>query len=156
MIRFTILTLALLCSAFAVSLLQGCSEAALSESSVPGTYALDTDAMKAAMQAEIDQIEDEMARGVASMALKRFDRMSATVTLNEDGTANSEESRGGEPTLATGTWTLDGDTITITMAAEGGEPRSMSGSIDGDTMRLSADDENADMPFELVFIRQAS
>lgn len=156
MFRVVILTVALVCSMFAVSLLQGCSESVSAEARVAGTYELDAAAVKAAMQAEIDQIEDEMARGVASMALKRFDRMSATVTLNEDGTANSEESRGGEPTLATGTWTLDGDTITITMAAEGGEPRSMSGSIDGDTMRLSADDENADMPFELVFIRQAS
>ena len=156
MFRVVILTVALVCSMFAVSLLQGCSESVSAEARVAGTYELDAAAVKAAMQAEIDQIEDEMEKMGASMMMGMIDSMSITLTLNEDGTANGEMSMMGEATPASGTWTIDGDNITVTMAAEGDAPEAMSGTVDGDTIRLSADDENADMPFDLVFVRQAS
>lgn len=154
MLRVVSLTLVLFCSLFAVSLLQGCGEQASAESRVAGTYELDTDAAKAAMQAEIDQMEDEMEKMGATMMLGMIDSISMTLTLNEDGTANGEMTRDGEPNPATGTWTLDGDSITISMAAEGDEPDAMSGTVDGDTIRMSGDD--AEMPFDLVFVRQAS
>ena len=62
--------------------------------------------------------------------------LNMTITLNEDGTASSGES--------TGTWTLEGDQITVTIE---GSPAT--GTVTADTLTLEADGQT------LIFTREA-
>jgi hypothetical protein len=142
----------LLCSMFVISMLQGCGESATARAA--GTYELDTTAMKAAVQAEIDSMEDEMEKMAAGMMLGMLDGMSMTLTLNEDGTASGVVVMNGEEDPATGTWTLDGDSISITMESEDTAAEEMTGTLEGDTIRLS--NPGDEMPFDMVFNRRAS
>ncbi|MFB3431937.1 MAG: hypothetical protein ABL309_13555 [Phycisphaerales bacterium] len=152
MIRTAMPTTVVLISMLVISMLQGCAESPAAR--VAGTYELDTDAMKAAMQAEIDQMEDEMEKMGASMMLGMIDGMSMTLTLNEDGTASGVVVMNGEEDPASGTWTLDGDAISITMASEGGSPEEVTGTLDGDTIRMPS--PGGQMPIDMVFKRQRS
>lgn len=161
MIRTALVRVTLLISLFGFAVVGGCGDSkdsgdgartpAAATLNAAGTYSLDKEAVKAAMQAEIDKIEDPMEKMGASMMLGMIDMMSITITLNEDGTATGTMAMGGDEDPASGSWTLDGNVISITMASEGDSPETMTGTFDGDTIRLSdADDE---MPFQMVFKR---
>jgi len=154
MFRVFGLTVALLGCLLIASMLQGCGDSGTAK--VAGTYELDKTAMKAAMQAEIDGIEDDMEKMGAAMMLGMIDMMSITITLNEDGSANGLMVMGGDEDPATGSWTLNGKAISITLAPEGdSNPETMSGTFDGDTIRLDAPEEE-EMPFQMVFTRKAA
>ena len=48
--------------------------------------------------------------------------MEMVIMLNADGTAEAKTSYGGaEPEISDGTWTMDGSTVTITIAGEPAE-----------------------------------
>ena len=154
MSRVTSLAVVLLCAMLAASLRGGCAASASPVPEVAGTYELDREAVKAAMQAEIELIEDEEERWDALTIMGTIDMMSITLTLNQDGTANGEMTMFDEAHPASGTWTLDGGTLTVIVAPEGDEAATMIGTVDGDTIRLSVEDEDEDMPFDLVFVRR--
>jgi len=149
MIRTALLTIALLCAVFLTSMLQGCGDS--SEASAAGTYSLDKAAMKTALQAEIDSIEDPMEKMGASMMLGMIDEMSMTLSLNQDGTASGVFVMADEEENVYGNWTLTGSNISISLAPEGDTPETMAGTFNGDTIRLSDPDD--DTPFQMVFKR---
>ncbi len=124
--------------------------------SVPGVYDLDVEAMKAALQAQIDDpatpAEDKMGM---QMGLGMMDGMSMTVTLDADGTAAMEMEMSfmgqTQTDSDTGTWTFEGGTITISSEdPESGDVETVSGTIEGDVMRLVMEEE-ADGPDEMIF-----
>jgi hypothetical protein len=128
-----------------------------SESSVAGTYDLDKEAVKKAMQAEIDKQSGEdagMAEMGAAFALGMVDMMTMTLTLNADKTATMNMSAMGDTDVATGTWSLSGDTITLTIASQGETPEPVTGTVDGDTITITPPAED-EMPFNLVFKKKS-
>jgi len=150
MIRTALLTITLFCAVFLTSMLQGCGDS--SEASAAGTYELDKAAMKTALQAEIDSIEDPMEKMGASIMLDMIDAMSITLTLNQDGTASGVFLMGEDEDRASGNWTLTGSDISIALASEEGDtPETMAGTFNDDTIRLSDPDE--DSPFQMIFTR---
>ena len=142
-----VLTLIVFCC-LAMLQLSGCSKAG---SNVAGTYELDKESIKAAMQAEIDKIEDPAEKMGAGMMMGMIDALNMTMTLNDDGSATLKMEGMGEMSEATGTWTVNGNQITVTAAEEGEEPEPANGTIDGDTITLSLENNDSDMPFDLVF-----
>ncbi len=153
MLRSMTLYFALLCCVAITSLLQGCGDSGVAKAA--GTYELDTAAMRTAMQAEIDKIEDPMERMGASMMLGMLGEMSMTITLNADGTASGVVVIAGEEDPATGNWTLTGNNISITMGSEGeSNPETMSGTYEGDTIRLDAPGD--EMPVQMVLKRKTT
>lgn len=154
--RRTLQSLLLVASMFCVASLASCGP---STSSVAGTYELDKVAVKAAMQAEIDKQkesgeEDPMAGFGAAMAMGMIDSMSITMTLNADGTATMLMQMMGDTESAKGTWTLDGNKITVTAAAEGETPEPATGTVSGDIITLKMP-ESGDQPFDMVFKKKA-
>ncbi len=150
MFRHTTLILTLLTSLLMLTSLQGCGKSPMAKAA--GTYELDKEAVKTAMQAEIEKIEDPMEKSMASGALGMVDAMSMTMTLNADGTATAATTGMPGAGTASGTWTLEGSTITITMAQEGENPDTISGTLSGDVITLSPPEE--EMPFDMVFKRK--
>lgn len=143
---------ALLLTLFCIAHVSGCGA---SESSVAGTYELDKEAVRAAAKAEMEkqaaaEDDDDMAAFGATMMLGMIEQMSMTLTLNEDGTAAAVMTMTGETENATGTWSLDGGNISITLAAEGEQPDTATGTVEGDTITMASTGDD-DMPFNLVF-----
>lgn len=153
MLRSMTLFFALLCCVAITSLLQGCGDSGTAKAA--GTYELDTAAMRTSLQAELDKIEDPMERMGASMMLGMLSEMSMTITLNADGTASGVVVMAGEEDPATGNWTLTGNNISITMGSEGeSNPETMSGTYEGDTIRLDAPGD--EMPVQMVLKRKTT
>jgi hypothetical protein len=149
----TLASLAFILCAFALT---ACSP---STANVAGSYELDKEAVKKAMQAEIDK---QKAAGeedpMAGMAMAMVDSMTVTMTLNADGTANMNMTMPmmGSGQAATGTWTLSGSRITVTAAAEGEEPTPKTGTVSGDTITFEKVEGDDDMPFDMVFKKKAA
>lgn len=145
-LRCTVLLLAMLC----LAALSGCGQ---TMADVAGVYELDKEAIKAAAKAEMDkQSGDEqgMAALGSAMVLGMIEQMTMTLTLNADGTASMLMRGMGDEDTSTGTWSLEGTTISISMDARGGGPDDASGTVDGDTITFIPPDDE-DMPFNLVF-----
>lgn len=148
--RFTTLSILGLLLASAL-LLNGCG--GVSESSVAGVYEIDKAAIKAAAEAEMKKEQDPndpMAGFGASMMMGMIDSMNMTMTLNADKTATMVVSAMGQSDTATGTWSLSGSEITVTVASPGDTAEPVTGTVDGDTITLTPPSEE-DMPFDLVF-----
>lgn len=143
------LRLSLFLALLTLILLPGC-ESAMDRAA--GSYDLDKTQVKAAMQKEIDKLEDPAEKAQMSMMMGMIDAFSMTLTLNADGTATGEMGMGGDSQDATGTWTINGDQVSVTLAAEGEEPETMSGTLSGDTLKFDPPEEE-DVPFDLVFTR---
>lgn len=120
---------------------------------VAGTYTLDASAIQAAMQEQIDAVEDPNERMGMQMAVGMIGAMQMSLTLNEDGTASSTMSMMGQTEETTGSWSMDGDTIAITMASEGQEPQTATATFSEGVLTMSPP-EGEEMPFELIFNRQ--
>lgn len=153
MTRYAISRITLVVALLSLVCLPGCGKSP--EARAAGTYELDKQAMKDAVQAEIDQIEDPMERMGASMMMGMFDMFSVTITLNADGTASGISEMAGESEYVSGTWTLTDNRISLTLAEEGEEPETMTGILDGDTIRIETPDEE-EMPFDMIFRRVSS
>jgi len=146
-------SVALLAAALCVAALPGCGD---SMADVAGVYELDKQAIKSAVEAEIEaskDSDDPMAGMGAAMVARMVDAMVMELTLNADGTASMDMEMMGDSTTATGTWSLDGNAITISLAEEGEEPDAASGTIDGDTITMEMPEDD-DAPFDLVFTRK--
>jgi hypothetical protein len=85
-----------------------------------GTYKLDKEAIKKAMEAEAKSDDEKKALEFAS---KMIEAMDVTLELKSDGTADMKTSmklgEKAEEKSEPGKWTKDGDTITITGGKDG-------------------------------------
>ncbi len=156
---FTLLSVVLMCTL----LLTACGGGggggggAATETSVAGVYELDKAAIRKAAEEELKKQQAEAGgeenplgdRGV-SMMMGMIDEMNMTLTLNADKTAKMDMSMMGDTTVATGTWSLSGSTITITLAEEGRPPEPATGTVSGNTITLNPP-EDEEMPFDMVF-----
>ena len=118
-----------------------------------GTWELDIQVVKDAMEAEIARIEDPEERqamelGMAMIGAGMLDAMNMTLVLNPDGTASSTTRLLDESQTVQGTWSQDGDTLTIRMT-EGEQSDTVSAVVDGDTLELLPP-EGEDMPFRMI------
>jgi len=140
--------------ALSVGALPGCgsSETESATSSAAGSWELDREVIRAAMQLEIDQIEDPMEKAGAGMMLSMLENLSMTIDLNPDGTCTGTMTMMGDTDESTGTWTLNDGVITITMVNADGEPEAMTGTLRGDRFELHDIDENSSM--KMVFRRR--
>jgi hypothetical protein len=118
-----------------------------------GTWELDIQVVKDAMEAEIARIEDPEERqamelGMAMIGAGMLDAMNMTLVLNPDGTASSTTSLLDESQTVHGTWSQDGDNLTIRMT-EDEQTDSVSAVVTGDTLELLPP-EGEDMPFRMI------
>ena len=118
-----------------------------------GTWELDIQVVKDAMEAEIARIEDPEERqamelGMAMIGAGMLDAMNMTLVLNPDGTASSTTRLMDESQTVHGTWSQDGDSLTIRMT-EGEQTDSVSAVVTGDTLELLPP-EGEDMPFRMI------
>lgn len=85
-----------------------------------GTYKLDKDAIKKAMEAEAKSEDEKKMLGFATAMIEAMD---VTLELKSDGTADMKTSmkmgEKAEETSEAGKWTKDGDTITISGGKDG-------------------------------------
>ena len=146
---FAVMIIAMLCAAA----LSGCTDP---KAAAAGTYEVDKAAFKAAAEADIKaKGENDPNATPAAMLLGMIDDMVMTLTLNADGTASMQSSIMGETQTGSGTWTLNGKSISITAGPSGETPETFSGTIEGDAITLKAP-PGQDMPFELVFKKRKS
>jgi hypothetical protein len=146
-LRSTIIVLVL--SVLSATFLGGCGN------SVAGTYELDKTAVKTAAEAEIKKKQaenpnDPSAAMAASFMLGMIDSMNFTMTLNDDGSASVVTNAMGQSKTATGTYTVSGSKITLSVAERGQQPNSVTGSVSGDTITLHPP-EGEEVPFDMIF-----
>ncbi|MFG0251751.1 MAG: hypothetical protein ACF8NJ_02620 [Phycisphaerales bacterium JB038] len=155
MSRHSTLLFSLLAALLTLTCLQGCGESPMAQAA--GTYELDKATVKAAMQAEIEKTEDAQKKAELTMGLGMVDLMTMNLILEAEGAASLEmaiQAPGmSDSQNLTGTWTLDGATISITMAEEGDEPETVTGTLRDDVVTLTLPEEEG-MPFDLVFNRK--
>src|SRR5690606_4015002 len=147
MTRFTRALTAVFALACLALVLQGCESA---EEVAAGTYTLDKESIKASLQKEIDSEGGQGNPMAAAMAQQMIESMTMTLTLDADGTASSNMSMMGQTQNASGTWKIDGDSVSITMAEDGGEPSTATGKLDGDTLEMQPEGGD-EMPFKMIF-----
>lgn len=109
--------------------------------------------------ATIAGIEDPEERqvmefGMEMMGASLIDEMQMILTLNPDGSATSTTSLFGESDTVHGTWTADGDLLTIEMEQEG-ESDAVLARLDGDSLELIPP-EGEELPFRMIMRRQAN
>lgn len=150
MLRQLLIILLSLSLLSAATLLSACSPSP--ESKVAGDYSIDKQATRADLQNRIDSIENEETKIGAQMMLAMIDTFDWTLTLNEDMTASGTTALMGQTTTATGTWSLDGDAITISMAEPGQSPELARGTVRDDLIILSPPEGN-NMDMTLTFRR---
>lgn len=133
-------------------ILTACSGSA----NVAGTYEIDKEAMKQGM-AEAAKTADPNEPGAefaASMMQGMIDNMSITLTLETNGSAKIVTQMMGQSDTATGTWTLDGKTISITAGVEGKDAATMKGTVSGSTITMHPEKDQG-MPSNMVFKKKA-
>ncbi|MEZ5977670.1 MAG: hypothetical protein R3F34_05565 [Planctomycetota bacterium] len=131
--------------------------------SAVGTWAIDSEATVAAnmpmieAQADAQGQDEEMRTQMKEMFAGMLAEMQLTVTLAEDGTmqgtAEQPSPFGGEPqqSTMTGTWTQEGDQVTMTGAEEGRAPETQIGTLDGDRMTIAM--EAGPDTLQLIMVR---
>lgn len=146
-------SLALVAMLAAVLMLHGCGDSAVTKAA--GTYELDKPAMKAAMQAKIDRMEDQTEKFMATGILRGIDTLpSMTFVLKADGSFEATTVMMGMVDTSKGNWSVKGSTVTFRMAETGqDDPDQMTGTLTGNRIELNPPDE-ADAPFRLVFQRK--
>lgn len=152
MVRINSVLVVLLMVAVGLASLTGCGGSPMA--AVAGTYKLDQESMKKDLQAKIDATEDPGEKMGMQMAMGMFEQMTFSITLNADGTASGVANMMGEDDVATGTWTLDGDAIAITMKGENETVgTTINGTVSGSRITLKPEGEE-EMPFNMVLIKQ--
>ncbi len=145
--HISISAIALLC----LVVLPGCDSA---ESKSAGNYMLDKEHMKSQVEAEMASAS-EADKAAMQMALQMLDSMSMSIELNADGSARSTVSLAGESQTSSGTWTLSGKNVSITMTDPEGNAETITGTLDGEVLELSPP-ADADMPGNMVFRKRAT
>lgn len=154
--RLTVLMTVLTALLLGAATLQGCGKR--DTAGHAGTWDLDIEVVKDAMAAEIAAIEDPEERqamefGMEMIGAGMLDAMQMTLTLNVDGTASSTTSMMGETETVDGTWSAQGNRLTIEMVQDG-ESESVAALVEGDTLELIPP-EGEDMPFRMIMHRRA-
>jgi len=131
--------------------LQGCGRP--DAASHAGTWELDTAVVREAMAAEVAAIEDPEERramelGMAMMGEKMLDAMSMTLTLNPDGSATSTTRMMDQSETVRGTWSAEGDMLTIVMEQEG-QSEAVAARVDGELLELLPP-EGRGMPLPII------
>jgi len=131
--------------------LQGCGRP--DAASHAGTWELDTAVVREAMAAEVAAIEDPEERramelGMAMMGEKMLDAMSMTLTLNPDGSATSTTRMMDQSETVSGTWSAEGDMLTIVMEQEG-QSEAVAARVDGELLELLPP-EGRGMPLPII------
>lgn len=152
--RSTVLTAVLAVLLLGVATLPGCGRSDTAKHA--GTWDLDIQVVKDAMAAEIAAIDDPEEReamefGMAMIGSGMLDAMEMRLTLNADGTASSTTSMMGESDTVEGTWSAEGDRLTIEMAQDG-KSDAVSAVVEGDTLELIPPD-GEEMPFRMILKR---
>ena len=152
--RLTVLTAVLAALLLVTGSLPGCARPDTAK--YAGTWDLDIQVVKDAMAAEIAAIDDPEEReamefGMAMIGSGMLDAMAMRLTLNADGTASSTTSMMGESDTVEGTWTADGNRLTIEMVQDG-ESDAVSAVVEGDTLELLPPD-GEEMPFRMIMKR---
>lgn len=158
-----VLTSSILAICLTVTLTACGGESSGGGSGPEGAWTLDIaafkDAMKASMEKEMagkDEAAAKMMKGFAETMLAKFDQASMEVTIKGDGTwEGSSNFPGGasgelEKDMSKGTWTLDGTTITMATTQRNGKEvdpakDTVTGTLDGDVIRVKADDGDPEM-----------
>lgn len=153
--RLTVLMTVLTALLLGAATLQGCGKP--DTASHAGTWDLDIEVVKEAMAAEIAAIEDPEERqamefGMEMIGAGMLDAMEMTLTLNADGTASSTTSMMGETETVGGTWSAEGNHLTIEMVQDG-ESDAVAALVEGDTLELIPP-EGEDMPFRMILHRR--
>mgnify|MGYP006272503897 FL=1 len=115
-----------------------------------GTYELDNEAIQSDFQQRLDEMEEGPEKIGAQMAAGMISSMQMTIALNEDGTASVNTTMMGQTDQSPATWSISGETITLTVTPENGEPDTATGTLEGDTLTLDPPD-GQNMPIDLVF-----
>lgn len=133
-------------------LITGCGASPMER--VAGTYDIDRATVKKDIQAQIDAATDDMQKAQLSFALGMIDDMGFSITLDANGTASASVVMMEQNSTATGTWTLNGDAIAITMKGENEATAStVNGTVSGDRITLNPSDDQP-MPVGMTFIKQ--
>ncbi len=143
--------LLLLATIACIGVLPGCGSDANAD--IVGTYELDTDAVKAELAAAATESEEAAAK--AEFASMLLDAMEMSITLKSDGTLDIRVRAMGDSDEQAGTWTRNGNELTITTAKEGDEPETGTVIIEGNNLRLMPDPGD-DMPIEMIFQKMSS
>jgi len=141
-------TIATAIAAVLTLLITGCGPSPMAEAA--GTYELDNEAIQADFQQRLDEMEDGPEKMGAQMAAGMISSMQMTITLNEDGTASVDTTMMGQTDQAPATWSISGETVTLTVTPEEGEPDTATGTLEGGTLTLDPPD-GENMPIDLVF-----
>lgn len=170
MARFLVLPVLVL-----LAVLAGCGDRsgvsapgmAQSSASASGTWVLDTKALEASMRAGLEAamkadasasaLPPEAMEQALAGEIEKLKGASMELVIKDDKTW-SAQSKGMGPGdgTASGTWTIAGKAITLVTTMQDGKAReqqdSMSGTWEGDTIRVSIPD--AEMPVEMVLRRK--
>ncbi|MFV1959652.1 MAG: hypothetical protein ACC662_09600, partial [Planctomycetota bacterium] len=131
---------------------------------VAGRYEIDVDAFFEAMEAALRKkfeenpgdLPPDVLDGTLEMLRDQFGGLEFELVLDIDLTFTVEAVMAEETTEGEGTWTLEGDGVTLTQTEENGEsldePQVLEGTWKDGTLRLKPDGETA--PFEQVLHRQ--
>ena len=81
---------------------------------VEGTYKLDKDATKKAMEEDIKKLPADQQEMARKMGSDMADQMDISLEIKKGGAASMKMTMAGKTDEETGTWTKDGDNITLT------------------------------------------
>lgn len=119
-----------------------------------GTYELDHESARQDLQARIESEADAARKELLRFSLSRLEELSMTVTLHADLTAAATYRLDEEVVSGRGTWTINGDAVSITITRDGDDaPDTVRGRVDGDTIVIQPD-EGAALPFRIVLRKQ--
>jgi hypothetical protein len=121
--------------------------------SAAGTYAMDKEGVKESVKAKGES--DGASSQEIDMALAMIDGMTMQLTLNADGTASTSTSMMGQSQSTSGTWTISGGDVTVSMKDEDGQSQSITGKLEGESLEMDPP-PGSDMPFKLVFRKQST
>lgn len=135
-----------------VGLISGCGASPMEK--VAGTYNIDREAVKKDLQARIDASTDDMQKAQLSFALGMIDEMGFAIMLAANGTVSARVSMMEQESTANGTWTLNGDAISITLKGENeATGNTIHGTVSGNTIMLSPTSDQP-MPVGMTLIKQ--
>ena len=122
-----------------------------------GTWELDTEAVAKQLEAVFDKQyaempaeQQQMAKSMMKPMLDQFRQTTSTMEIEADGTyTTTSQTAEGEPQVESGTWTLEGDQITL---EKSDSDQSITGTFAGNEMRLTQ--KGGPIEFEAVLTRK--
>jgi hypothetical protein len=120
-------------------LLSGCGRSA--ESQFVGTWEIDREAFREALDEQLEQIANPGERAFAqAMMAAIIAEASGTIEFRQDGTFAVEMRMMDETMRESGTWTAQGNSVTMEGVDERGNKDVTTGHVEGRLLRLAPDD----------------